>query len=489
MTYIWPVPDALSRVTQEFNNAQHTGMDFKGDTSTPIYAEADGVIVYEGVAENLGWPNQWAMMTNAIKAGAGGNILCGLDVGPYQFWHAHMSSTVVNTGDHVKQGQLLGYIGNTGYSFGNHLHLDVLPDGWNLNSADGLYGRVNPRDVIDGFATAAPQGNPVSVVAGPNQRETVSQGVNRRSAPDKNSQLIEHFGPELILTFRGFVQPPGAGPYGDGNNVWFVGAFGDPTYFHSSGFQDQGTHDLPDLTAQLGFAAPPPPVVSPTPPEKVTPPPAIPQVYDFPLDFPIINGIRVEKFAAALSNVDVGNFPAAPGTLACHWWNSLEANPSIEGVISRFQRHEAFASAHFAVDVDRILQFVSLRDRAYHAGPSGNGFYSVEVSPFAIERGPDGQYTEKARKIQANVRDLVRLLQEREGREITLVKHKDIPGNATKCSDLDLSTFKVLSPEPVPVEPPRVTPPPVVVVTPGLTPNQTVELAALANYLIERTSK
>lgn len=479
MTYIWPLAGALELVTQEYggnrNSAQpggHTGMDFrariKGVAGDPIYAEADGVIAFATWADDLGWPNPYYIATTRIlpKPGStrgGGGIVVGLDVGPYLFIHAHCSRTDLNPGDRVKQGDIIGYMGATGYSFGVHLHLDVLPNGWNVHSADNRYGRINPRDVIDGQAAVKPQGDVVKA----NQRVTGALGVKRRSAPDKNSQELEVFGKELILTLRGHVRA--TDPYGDGNNVWFVGALGTPTYFHSSGFTNMGTDGLPDITNELFPPAPPPPVVVPPVVERPPlPDPALPpEVYDFPLDFAVVNGITVEKVPADIGNVDVGNFPNDPDTGVCHWWNSLDKAPSFDSVLSEFRRKGAYKSAHFVVDETRIAQMVSLKDRAYHAGPGGNGWFGVEISPYATQRGADGQYTAKALRIQANVRALWALVMARRNRtEFRLVLHKQVPGAATACSDLELATLQPLPPVVVPpvVIPPVI--PPVVVVPP-----------------------
>ncbi len=43
----------------------------------------------------------------------------------YQTLYAHMSAQAVHVGDVVEQGQVIGYVGNTGNSFGNHCHFEM----------------------------------------------------------------------------------------------------------------------------------------------------------------------------------------------------------------------------------------------------------------------------------------------------------------------------------------------------------------------------
>ena len=453
MTYIWPLANMLARITQEYganpNSVQpggHTGMDASGKLDEPIYAEADGVIVFADWADTLGWPNPYYIATSAIiPKGAG--IVVGLDVGPYLFIHGHLNRTTLNKGDRVKQGQVIGYVGYTGYTIpagagGTHLHLDVLPNGWNVNSPDGRYGRINPRSVIDGVGAIKPAGQVADTPAA-NQRDTGPLGVIRRSAPDKNSQAIEKIGPNLRLNFRGYVRK--TDPYGDGNNVWFVGAFDPPTYFHSSGFTNKAVTGLADITAKL-FPAPakPPVVVKPPVVPAPLPNPALPpEVYDFALDFATVNGIAVTKQPAHITNVDVGNFPANPDTIVYHWWNSLAAAPTFIGTVAEFKRKESYKSAHWVVDDVQIAQMVSLKDRAYHAGAGGNGWIGIEVSPYATEKDAAGNYTPKALRIQANVRALTKLIQDKQQRQLRGTLHKLVPGAATSCSDLDLTTLMV----------------------------------------------
>ena len=85
----------------------HKGVDLAAPNGTPIYATADGVVAFAGVCNGYG---------NFIKL----NHQNG-----YKTGYAHMSSMVVKTNDKVKKGDLIGYVGSTGTSTGNHLHYEV----------------------------------------------------------------------------------------------------------------------------------------------------------------------------------------------------------------------------------------------------------------------------------------------------------------------------------------------------------------------------
>lgn len=55
--------------------------------------------------------------------------------GTYSTLYAHMSEVAVTSGQWVDKEQVIGYVGNTGYSFGNHLHFEIYQNG----------GRVDPE--------------------------------------------------------------------------------------------------------------------------------------------------------------------------------------------------------------------------------------------------------------------------------------------------------------------------------------------------------
>lgn len=85
----------------------HTGIDIAAGYGVPIRAAAAGTVV------SAGWNGGYGNYTLVDH----GN---GLSTG-----YAHQSSIAVGAGTRVSQGQVIGYVGNTGHSFGPHLHFEV----------------------------------------------------------------------------------------------------------------------------------------------------------------------------------------------------------------------------------------------------------------------------------------------------------------------------------------------------------------------------
>jgi murein DD-endopeptidase MepM/ murein hydrolase activator NlpD len=93
----------------------HKGLDFKASKGTPIYATGDGVVLEARVSESFG---------NVVY------VNHGFD---FETRYAHMSKFIVQKGENVKRGQVIGYVGNTGTSAGEHLHYEVLYKGTQVN--------------------------------------------------------------------------------------------------------------------------------------------------------------------------------------------------------------------------------------------------------------------------------------------------------------------------------------------------------------------
>lgn len=106
----------------------HTGVDLSAPKGTPVYATADGVVSRE-------------------KGGSGYGIVVILNHGySYQTLYAHLSKKVVKPGQKVKRGQLIGYVGNTGLSFGTHLHYEVIKNGVKVNPVHYFFDDITPEE-------------------------------------------------------------------------------------------------------------------------------------------------------------------------------------------------------------------------------------------------------------------------------------------------------------------------------------------------------
>lgn len=97
----------------------HQGMDFAASTGTPIVAPSDGVIVE---ARRWGGYGNWIRVRHAN----------GLETG---YGHLSRFAAGARAGQRVTQGQVIGYVGNTGNSTGPHLHYEMWRNGQRINPA------------------------------------------------------------------------------------------------------------------------------------------------------------------------------------------------------------------------------------------------------------------------------------------------------------------------------------------------------------------
>jgi murein DD-endopeptidase MepM/ murein hydrolase activator NlpD len=91
----------------------HDGADLVAPTGTPVYAASDGVVI--GAAPNGGYGN-WIRIDHQGKLST---------------VYGHLSSFApgIQEGARVSQGELIGFVGNTGRSTGAHLHFEILSNG------------------------------------------------------------------------------------------------------------------------------------------------------------------------------------------------------------------------------------------------------------------------------------------------------------------------------------------------------------------------
>ena len=110
-------------------NKLHAGIDFAAPAGTPIYAAASGYVQVAGWSSG-GYGNYVIIYHGKMSDG-----------NQYSTLYGHMRSVATSAGKYVKQGEIIGYVGSTGNSTGNHLHLEVWKGGSKANA-------VNPRSYI-----------------------------------------------------------------------------------------------------------------------------------------------------------------------------------------------------------------------------------------------------------------------------------------------------------------------------------------------------
>ena len=110
-------------------NKLHAGTDFAAPGGTPIYAAASGYVQVAGWSSG-GYGNYVIIYHGKMSDG-----------NQYSTLYGHMRSVATSAGKYVQQGEIIGYVGSTGNSTGNHLHLEVWKGGSKANA-------VNPRGYI-----------------------------------------------------------------------------------------------------------------------------------------------------------------------------------------------------------------------------------------------------------------------------------------------------------------------------------------------------
>lgn len=134
-----PVP--YGRVSSPYSSARlhpvlgytraHRGIDYAAPIGTEIYAVGDGVITMR----------QWH--------GGYGNFVKIRHANGYETAYGHLNGFAQGqaVGTHVRQGQVIGYVGSTGISTGPHVHFEMLRNGSHVNPAEEI---VPPSDPLEG---------------------------------------------------------------------------------------------------------------------------------------------------------------------------------------------------------------------------------------------------------------------------------------------------------------------------------------------------
>ncbi|UPM56115.1 murein hydrolase activator EnvC family protein [Gottfriedia acidiceleris] len=108
---------------RKFDNEMHWGLDIVKKGNVPIVSTADGVVI------------------RAYQSSSYGNVVYithNIDGKTFTSVYAHMTKFIVSTGQTVTKGQQIGIMGNTGQSFGQHLHFELHAGQWNQAKSNAV---------------------------------------------------------------------------------------------------------------------------------------------------------------------------------------------------------------------------------------------------------------------------------------------------------------------------------------------------------------
>jgi murein DD-endopeptidase MepM/ murein hydrolase activator NlpD len=106
----------------------HAGVDFTAKSGTPVYATANGKVSFAKYEGGFG---------NVVKINHGNE---------YETLYAHLSQIKTRVGKKIKRGEVIGAVGTTGLSTGNHLHYEVKKHGKNINPIEYFIKDLNQDD-------------------------------------------------------------------------------------------------------------------------------------------------------------------------------------------------------------------------------------------------------------------------------------------------------------------------------------------------------
>jgi LysM repeat protein len=124
--WIWP---ALGEITDYFGtrNGKHKGLDIAGPMGSPIFSVDDGVV------------------SKSYFSSTYGHVVFIKHPKGFETVYAHLHKRLVHEGEHVKRGQQIGKLGNSGRSSGPHLHFEVHKGEWTYNKINA----INPLTVLN----------------------------------------------------------------------------------------------------------------------------------------------------------------------------------------------------------------------------------------------------------------------------------------------------------------------------------------------------
>lgn len=165
----------------------HAGIDLVCDKNKTVVSTDEGIVVVSQIVtdrNNKTW--EW------------GNYVCVQKSDGTHIYYCHLDSRAVNAGDKVHVGSVIGVMGNTGYSFGAHLHYEVRVNNKPINAAEYL-------GIKNQIGIAIPtEGNDEMTPAEKKAFEALQKKVE---AQEKEIKALKSTVTELSLDFEDHTAP------------------------------------------------------------------------------------------------------------------------------------------------------------------------------------------------------------------------------------------------------------------------------------------
>ncbi|MDF2606341.1 MAG: hypothetical protein K0S34_531 [Bacillales bacterium] len=118
-SWIWPTNGEVSD-TFGTRDGKHYGIDIAAGEGTPVSAAHNGKV------------------TKSYYSSTYGNVIFIKSDDGYETIYAHLSNRLVSEGETVNVGKIIGSVGNTGRSYGAHLHFEVHKGEWNIDKSNAI---------------------------------------------------------------------------------------------------------------------------------------------------------------------------------------------------------------------------------------------------------------------------------------------------------------------------------------------------------------
>lgn len=179
-----PVPGArltsgyASRIHPVTKKRQgHSGADLAAPEGTPIYAVADGVVSKSEMDGATTTTNRDGETINLPQGWDGHHVIIKhnppLSGGIIATSYSHMSRRAVKAGDRVREGDVIGYVGETGMATGPHLHFMA------YKSSGGSWKHTDPSILLQG-ASSASRGAPAPASPRPSRSQSAARRPSYR---------------------------------------------------------------------------------------------------------------------------------------------------------------------------------------------------------------------------------------------------------------------------------------------------------------------